>query len=865
MLNTENIQSKIDYMIKEISSKNIGSLLEDNNEIKRLLCYNHCVDIFEFLKLYSKVQLNELLVKIAIIYDSIGNSQLSLEILEESLKIIPNIPSVILFKSALLATMNKLDEAQKFLLKYKYLIGEDPYSTYIYSSIRIVYYYLLEYEENIILREISIVEKSFPEYYNNNVVLHFLKSRILHKLSEKFKNIDKKRSYLYEKDSTQNKEKAFNIRKLDAQYLYSKDINKEKFTKIISMIYPNFIDYKPKTLVEYNSNFKSGFGLLFTLFEITKIIKSKILIKKQKKLIQHNMTKNKKLNKNYGEENIINFNTSPEISSNETSNYSNNEVKKSQELILSLSKSVWMQRYSYGTNILYMIENKQMKEKKSMKNIDFNNINYKLKTNYYIYNGYYSKMNLKDVIIKNIDINNKLKEMKNSFSNELKEDFEQKRKMKENDFNTINEEDFKNKDNYITSITKSNQNKLKENNMFETRLIQSTKNKNKITISMNVKHGSKDKSLRLNTETSNNNQRNLEKEKRKRINNLIIMTDNIQSDNNRKISSITKDLNYLRSNKNVINAKSRSNDNIINVNEKKQANKNSIKSFNKNKTKNINSNIFINAIPGMKSLYTIRNNKKYYLYVIKDKNKKKMIVENERKRSKEKDLASFKTFDKYQEIYNEIRPKKVKNKNNSNKNNLYINNSQQNYAMKDLFKYFKKKYEHSNNKNNTINEKVFGKNDKELNDKILEKRVKKRNLKRNNIRPLQKKINDKYLNRDRTPFNTISVKESSNNNLKNTSQMNYKYINKLLVNNHYHKIKTYVESNKININRRSENKKKKKEKDNFLTIFLASMPKTIISTPTYKKLSLSTSPRDDSKDNKKGSISNNITYKKIDI
>ena len=858
-------------MIKEISSKNIGSLLEDNNEIKRLLCYNHCVDIFEFLKLYSKVQLNELLVKIAIIYDSIGNSQLSLEILEESLKIIPNIPSVILFKSALLATMNKLDEAQKFLLKYKYLIGEDPYSTYIYSSIRIVYYYLLEYEENIILREISIVEKSFPEYYNNNVVLHFLKSRILHKLSEKFKNIDKKRSYLYEKDSTQNKEKAFNIRKLDAQYLYSKDINKEKFTKIISMIYPNFIDYKPKTLVEYNSNFKSGFGLLFTLFEITKIIKSKILIKKQKKLIQHNMTKNKKLNKNYGEENIINFNTSPEISSNETSNYSNNEVKKSQELILSLSKSVWMQRYSYGTNILYMIENKQMKEKKSMKNIDFNNINYKLKTNYYIYNGYYSKMNLKDVIIKNIDINNKLKEMKNSFSNELKEDFEQKRKMKENDFNTINEEDFKNKDNYITSITKSNQNKLKENNMFETRLIQSTKNKNKITISMNVKHGSKDKSLRLNSETSNNNQRNLEKEKRKRINNLIIMTDNIQSDNNRKISSITKDLNYLRSNKNVINAKSRSNDNIINVNEKKQANKNSIKSFNKNKTKNINSNIFINAIPGMKSLYTIRNNKKYYLYVIKDKNKKKMIVENERKRSKEKDLASFKTLDKYQEIYNEIRPKKVKNKNNSNKNNLYINNSQQNYEMKDLFKYFKKKYEHSNNKNNTINEKVFGKNDsefkkdKELNDKILEKRVKKRNLKRNNIRPLQKKINDKYLNRDRTPFNTISVKESSNNNLKNTSQMNYKYINKLLVNNHYHKIKTYVESNKININRRSENKKKKKEKDNFLTIFLASMPKTIISTPTYKKLSLSTSPRDDSKDNKKGSISNNITYKKIDI
>ena len=871
MSKTENIQSKIDSMIKAINSIKDENLLEDNNEVKRLLYYNHCVDIFEFLKLYSKVQLNELLVNIAIIYDSLGNSELSLEILDESLKIIPNIPSVILFKSGLFATMNKLEEAQKCLLKYKYLIGEDPYGIYIYSSIRIVYYYLLEYEENIILREISIVEKNYPEYYNNNIILHFLKSKILHKLSDKFKNIDKNRSYFYEKDSIQNKEKAFNIRRLDAEYLYRKDINKEKFTKIISMIYPNFIDYKPKTLVEYNSNFKSGFGLFFTLFEITKIIKSKILIKKQKKLTKNNMTKIKNLSRNNDEENIINSNTSPEISSNETSNSSNNEVKKYQELILSLSKSVWMKRYEYGINILYTIENKQMKEKKSMNNIDINNINYKLKTNYYIYKGYYSMMNLKDVIIKNINFNNKLKEMKDSFSNELKEDFEKSKKMKEDEFNSIMEESIKKKDNDIISITKSNQNKLKEYNIFENRLIQSTKNKNKINININDKNGSKNMPLRVNTETSNNNQSNLEK--RKLINNLEIITSKIQSDNNRKINTIKKDLIYLGSNKNEINTKSTSNDNTINANEKKQTNKQSIKSFNKIKTKNSNSNIFTNAILGTKSLYTIRNNKKYYLYFNKDKNKKITTGENERKISKEKDLTSVKTLDKFEEICNEIRPKKVKNKNNSNKNKMYINNSQQNNAMKDLVKYFKKKDQNSNNKNNKINEKAAGKNDnkytqkneKELNNKILEKRVKKRNLKRNNTRPLQKKINEKYLNIDISPYNTISVKESSNNNQKKINQMSYKNINKLLINNYYYKIKTYVKSNKINIKRRSENKKNIKEKDNFLTIFLASMPKKIISTPTYKKLSLSTSPKADSKDKKKESISNNITYKKIDI
>ena len=42
---------------------------------------------------------------------------------------------------------------------------------------------------------------------------------------------------------------AFNNRRLDAEYLYKYDINKEKFTKIVSIICPNFIDYKPKTLV----------------------------------------------------------------------------------------------------------------------------------------------------------------------------------------------------------------------------------------------------------------------------------------------------------------------------------------------------------------------------------------------------------------------------------------------------------------------------------------------------------------------------------------------------------------------------------------------------------------------------------------
>jgi len=183
-----------------------------------------------------------------------------------------------------------------------------------------------------------------------------------------------------------------------------------------------------------------------------------------------------------------------------------------------------------------------------------------------------------------------------------------------------------------------------------------------------------------------------------------------------------------------------------------------------------------------------------------------------------------------------------------------------------LAKHFKTKEEHSNNKNTIINEKVAGKNEnrylqkneKELKKKILERRIKKRN----NTRPLMKKANEKYLNIDRSPYNTISVKKSYNNSQKYISQINSKNINKLLINNYYYKIKTYVNLKKTNKSQRSENKKKKKEKDNFLTIVLTSMPKTIVNTPTYKKLSILKSPKAESKDKKKENNINKIRYKK---
>jgi len=67
------------------------------------------------------------------------------------------------------------------------------------------------------------------------------------------------------------------------------------------------------------------------------------------------------------------------------------------------------------------------------------------------------------------------------------------------------EENIKKKDDNNFLKTKNNQNELKGHNIFQSRLIQSTKNKHKIIINIDIKNGSKDKSLRMNTKTSNNN------------------------------------------------------------------------------------------------------------------------------------------------------------------------------------------------------------------------------------------------------------------------------------------------------------------------------------------------------------------------
>ena len=100
------IQLKIDTIISDTNQNNQDNQNEEKNQITALIGYSHCIDVFDFLQIFSNVQKNELLVQTALIYDSIGYTELSMDYIKESLLLIPNIPSIILLKSGLFATLN---------------------------------------------------------------------------------------------------------------------------------------------------------------------------------------------------------------------------------------------------------------------------------------------------------------------------------------------------------------------------------------------------------------------------------------------------------------------------------------------------------------------------------------------------------------------------------------------------------------------------------------------------------------------------------------------------------------------------------------------------------------------------------------
>ena len=548
MDNKENcIQLKIDSIISDIKQNTENTQNEEKNQITALMGYSHCIDLFDFLKLYSKVQKNELLFQVAVIYDSIGYSELSMEYINEALLLIPNVPTIILYKCGLFANQNKLDEAQKLLLKYKYLIGENKYDNYIHDSLQTIFYYLLEYEEFIILRKISSMEQKYFNYIKENFILYYVKSQILEKLAQKIKNADNKRYISYLKEINKIKNAYLKDKKSETEFLKEQGIRPENFTKLMFFISPNCLNYRPKKLDEYKNNFvKYGFELFLILIRICKIFKFKIEIKKYRKL--YNKKNNKEKENSLDKNNLDNINDF--INNILQSPKKSNLSKESSESIKKLYNSIWLNNF---------INENNTKKIKEIKNIDSEIF----KENFFKKEGYYSHLNLDDNIIKYIKYNNEYKQ------NNLKDDlfledltFIEKSEKKENIFNN-NNNDTINKNNSITNKTnivckgKSNNNsnndigKISQKDSKRAQNDQSKYKRIKISLSDIIK-----KVITKRPKESNNNKRNIIYNKENEVNskkfcstdncNNQIFTQSLNNQNNKNKTNMDSNVIILK-------------------------------------------------------------------------------------------------------------------------------------------------------------------------------------------------------------------------------------------------------------------------------------------------------------------------------
>ena len=263
----QNIQNRIDRLISNANNE----FNEQRNVIAAIIEYSKSLDLFDFMDKTYKIQTHEVLVRIAICFDILGNFTKTLEFLNKSLNLINNVSSLILYKSVLLQTIGKSDEAQKILIKFKQISSKRHLE--LYETFRLIFFHTMGLEKEVLLYEIN----EFCSKYSKNAVILYLRAMVYLDFSN---SINKRENDYYSKYEKDIKE-ASEIEPTDTEYLLKDGITNENLTKLYFMILPDMDFYQPKPLVNYYT-FQSGFKLFYVIFKIIKIFKIKVEKKKLK-------------------------------------------------------------------------------------------------------------------------------------------------------------------------------------------------------------------------------------------------------------------------------------------------------------------------------------------------------------------------------------------------------------------------------------------------------------------------------------------------------------------------------------------------------------------------------------------------------
>ena len=457
-----NLQNKIDRLI---TSGNI-EFAENRNVICALVDYQRALDIFEYLEKEYKIQYHELLVRIAICYDILGNYNRTIDYLTKAMKLVPNICNLVLYKSVLYFANGDHNKGIKLLNKFKNLsqgIGKEN----LYQLFKLVFSFVEGSSKKKILDELTVMLNDKSKRY---ALAYYLKAIIYLEIDKEkkemilsnnnslnaFNNISElttesritEEYKLYEK----NLKLAEEIDSADTDFLIKDGISSENLTKIFFMILPEMDDYQPKVLANYNT-FHSGIGLFFTLKRCCKLfslfktkqsiintLKKSDLYNLKEKSIKFNpqifLSYLKTLNKSIPhkkinvKEHISNVNLNDNNDEFKIDIYNLKVAKFIYDVQLNLKlifkSSIFTYYYSLLDDIIFTFINKNLSNFSSKvsstahcsNNSNDNNIEDTLFLNHFVKNLYYSPYNIKSIYKKYMD-NDKLNENNEAKVNDI--------------------------------------------------------------------------------------------------------------------------------------------------------------------------------------------------------------------------------------------------------------------------------------------------------------------------------------------------------------------------------------------------------------------------------------------------------------
>ena len=130
-----NIQNKIDKLIIEANEQ----FSKENKVIEALTNYSRA--LFNYLDRKYKIQSHEILVRIAICWDVLGNFHLALDNLNKALIIVKNVPCLIIYKTILEFSLKMMDDVYDTLYNFK-KITQVGKLKYLYYLIDIMFLYI---------------------------------------------------------------------------------------------------------------------------------------------------------------------------------------------------------------------------------------------------------------------------------------------------------------------------------------------------------------------------------------------------------------------------------------------------------------------------------------------------------------------------------------------------------------------------------------------------------------------------------------------------------------------------------------------------------------------------------------------------